>query len=76
VIVTKIDETGRLGNVISALADRRKSLSYITAGQGVPKDIQKADVTQMLINLEGFKIDRTRLESRFPGDKTEVIEWS
>jgi flagellar biosynthesis protein FlhF len=75
VIVTKMDETGRLGNVISALADRGKSVSYITVGQGVPKDIQKADVIRFLINLDGFDINRAELESRFPGDETELIQW-
>jgi flagellar biosynthesis protein FlhF len=75
VIVTKMDETGRLGNVISALADRRKTVSYITAGQGVPRDIQKADVIRFLINLEGFAVNRAKVESRFPGDEKESIKW-
>jgi flagellar biosynthesis protein FlhF len=75
VIVTKMDETGRLGNVISALADRGKSVSYITVGQGVPKDIQKADVVRFLVNLEGFTLDRTKVENRFPSDETELIQW-
>jgi flagellar biosynthesis protein FlhF len=75
-IVTKIDETTRLGNVISALSDRGKSMSFITEGQQVPKDIQKADVVRLLINLEGFKINRARIEERFPGKKTDLIQWS
>ncbi|MDR2741565.1 MAG: flagellar biosynthesis protein FlhF [Treponema sp.] len=76
VIVTKMDETIRLGNVISALSDRGKSVSFITEGQQVPKDIQKADVSRFLINLEGFKINRARIEERFPGKKTDLIQWS
>ncbi|MDR2070413.1 MAG: flagellar biosynthesis protein FlhF [Treponema sp.] len=76
VIVTKIDETIRLGSVISALADRGKSISFITEGQQVPKDIQKADVVRFLINLEGFKINRVKIEERFPGKKTDYIQWS
>ena len=75
VVITKMDETIRLGNVISAIADRGKSVSYITEGQKVPKDIQKADVIHFLINLEGFKINRTKFESRFPSDKTDHIQW-
>jgi flagellar biosynthesis protein FlhF len=75
VIVTKMDETIRLGNVISALADRGKCVSYITEGQHVPNDIQKADVIHFLINLEGFKINRVKFESRFPSDETELIQW-
>ncbi|MDR2247083.1 MAG: flagellar biosynthesis protein FlhF [Treponema sp.] len=76
VIITKIDETIRLGNVISALSDRGKAISFITEGQQVPKDIQKADVVRFLINLEGFKINRAKVEERFPGKKTDYIQWS
>ena len=75
-IATKMDETGRLGNVISGLAGRGKSVSWITEGQGVPKDIQKANVVRFLINLDGFTVNRAKLESRFPGNETELIEWS
>jgi flagellar biosynthesis protein FlhF len=76
VIVTKMDETIRLGNVISALSDRGKSVFLITEGQQVPKDIQKADVVRFLINLEGFKINRAKIEERFPSGKTDQIQWS
>jgi flagellar biosynthesis protein FlhF len=76
VIVTKTDETIRLGNVISALSDRGKSVSFITEGQQVPKDIQKADTVRFLTGLEGFKINRARIEERFPGSKTDLIQWS
>jgi flagellar biosynthesis protein FlhF len=76
VIVTKMDETLRLGNVISALSDRSKSVSFITEGQQVPKDIQKADVVRFLINLEGFKINRAKIEEQFPGKEKDYIQWS
>jgi flagellar biosynthesis protein FlhF len=75
VIVTKLDETFRVGNVISALADRGKSVAFITEGQQVPKDIQRAHPIRFLINLEGFKIDREKLERRFPRDETDFIFW-
>jgi flagellar biosynthesis protein FlhF len=65
VILTKVDETNRLGNAISALAERRKSLSYITTGQRVPQDIERVKVTRILMNLEGFRVDRARLEERY-----------
>jgi flagellar biosynthesis protein FlhF len=66
VIVTKFDETGGAGNVISALAEKGKRISYITDGQeSTPKTLQKADVIRFLINLEGFETDRARLERRF-----------
>jgi len=76
VIITKIDETDRVGNVISALAEKRKSISYITDGQTViPKDIKKASVVRFLINLEGFKVDRDKIEKRFPSGEAEQFKW-
>ncbi|MDR2768804.1 MAG: flagellar biosynthesis protein FlhF [Treponema sp.] len=57
VIVTKLDETGRVGNVISALAEAGKSAVFITDGQTVPSDLEKASVIRFLVNLEGFVVD-------------------
>ncbi len=65
VVLTKLDETIRLGNAISVLAERRKPLSYLTTGQKVPQDIEKATVTRLLTYLEGFRVDRTRMEERY-----------
>jgi flagellar biosynthesis protein FlhF len=75
VIVTKLDETFRVGNVISALADRGKAVAFVTEGQQVPKDIQRAHPIRFLINLEGFKVDREKLERRFPRDEADFIFW-
>jgi flagellar biosynthesis protein FlhF len=74
VIVTKLDETIRTGNVISALAEAGKSISYITNGQKVPADIRRASVVQFLINLEGFKVNRTKIEEKFPENESEQIQ--
>ena len=68
VIVTKCDETNQLGNVISVLWDRHKSVSYITDGQGVPKNIRKANVIDFIKNLSGFDVDRVHIEDKF-GEK-------
>jgi flagellar biosynthesis protein FlhF len=76
VILTKMDETDRIGNVISALAEKRKSVSYITDGQKIPNDIRKASVVRFLINLDGFKVDREKIESRFPSGEAEQFKWS
>ena len=67
VVVTKLDETNSVGNVIGALARRNKPLAFLTDGQGVPNDIERATVMRMLRQLDGFKIDRDRLEKRFGG---------
>ena len=76
VILSKIDETNHIGNIISALAERGKSVSYITDGQKVPDDIKKASVIRFLINLEGFKVDRDKMEKRFPLNVTQYSKWS
>jgi len=75
VILTKMDETDRIGNIISALAAKNKSISYITDGQKVPVDIRKASVVRFLINLEGFKVDRDKIEKRFPSGEADQFKW-
>ncbi|MDR0472557.1 MAG: flagellar biosynthesis protein FlhF [Treponema sp.] len=77
VIVTKLDETLRTGNIISVLAEKGKSVSYITNGQRVPADIQKATVMHFLTNLEGFKVNRIALEEKFSGDDSDKLQrWN
>jgi flagellar biosynthesis protein FlhF len=66
VIITKLDETIRLGNVLSAFVTTGKSLAYFTDGQpSTPKYIQRAGVLRLLANLDGFTLDRERLEAYF-----------
>ena len=67
VIITKMDETSRVGNIISVLAEEGKSISFITTGQTVPWDIERATVDKLLINLEGFSVDRSTLAGHFQG---------
>ncbi len=74
VVLTKLDETIRVGNVISALAEKNKAISYITDGQRVPQDISRATVPRLLINLEGFKIDRRKLDARFGRESATAAE--
>jgi flagellar biosynthesis protein FlhF len=76
VVLTKMDETDRIGNVISALAEKRKAVSYITVGQKVPNDIIKASVVRFLINLDGFKVNRDKIENRFPSGEADQFKWS
>jgi flagellar biosynthesis protein FlhF len=66
VIVTKLDETRQLGNVISALAETGKPLAYLTDGQvSTPKYLQRASLARLLTSLDGFNIDRERLNAHF-----------
>jgi len=75
VILSKMDETDTVGNIISALAEKRKSISYITDGQTVPVDIKRASVVRFLINLEGFKVNREKIEDRFPSGEADQFKW-
>jgi flagellar biosynthesis protein FlhF len=74
-VITKFDETVRIGNIISILAEKGKSVSYITDGQGVPNDIQKAEVVRFLSNLEGFRYDRQKIDALFPVSISDKNKW-
>ena len=65
VIVTKLDETSSVGNVLAALADARKPVSYLCSGQVVPQDIAPASTMRLLLHLDGFRFDRKLLEEEF-----------
>lgn len=65
VIVTKLDETVTLGNVLSALAAAGKPLSYCCDGQVVPQDIAPPSIVRLLRSLDGFRLDRALLEQEF-----------
>lgn len=65
VIVTKADETKQFGNIISVLWEKHKSISYITDGQGIPRDIRPATVIDILRRLNGFNYDKIHIEDKF-----------
>lgn len=54
VILTKLDETVHIGNLISVFAQRQKAISFLAFGQGVPQDIEKAEAGILMKYLEGF----------------------
>ena len=64
VIVTKIDESRQIGNIISILWEKHKSIAYMTNGQH-SKDIKEASVIEILKCLSGFEIDRVHVEQMF-----------
>ena len=74
VIVTKLDETIRTGNIIGTLSEASKPISYITNGQKVPTDIRKASIMQFLTNLEGFRVNRLILDDKFPERGQELMQ--
>lgn len=65
VVLTKLDETMNIGNIISLLYEKKKPISYITFGQGVPQDISRATVSRILMHLEGFQISREQVAEWF-----------
>jgi flagellar biosynthesis protein FlhF len=50
IIVTKVDETSYIGNVISIADKYNKPISYFTNGQEVPNDIAVAD-PEIMVNM-------------------------
>lgn len=55
IIITKLDETTRSGNLISLLKEKEQSISYITTGQMVPQDIEVASKSKIMSLLVGSK---------------------
>ncbi len=69
VIITKWDETSAIGNVISVLSEKNKSVSYITDGQQVPRKIERATTLKFLLNLNDFTINREHIDEKFAEEK-------
>ncbi len=42
-IMTKLDETSKIGVILNIVAKTGKEVSYVTFGQDVPEDVEKAD---------------------------------
>lgn len=61
VIITKVDETVALGNILSLCRRKKLSLLFITDGQHVPQDINAASSAYILSMLKGFTIDLSSL---------------
>ena len=74
-ILTKLDETMRIGNILSVMAEYNKPVAYLTDGQSVPQDIEEATKRRLLMNMDGFKSAKAALrssEERANGDRTGV----
>ncbi|TCZ87946.1 AAA family ATPase, partial [Lysobacter sp. N42] len=55
VVLTKLDETGRLGGALSVAVRHGLSLAYTTAGQQVPADLEAADASRLVLQLEKLR---------------------
>ncbi len=52
-IVTKLDETDGIGNLINIASCTKKSVAYMTTGQSVPEDIDKFESLKYIKLLLG-----------------------
>ncbi len=72
VVVTKLDETANIGNIVSAMHEKRKSVSFITDGQRVPQDLERARVESFMKRLHGFPVNRRELEIQYDGTPEQI----
>ncbi len=76
VILTKLDETSKVGNIISVFDKRDKSIAYISDGQSVPQDFEEATVKRLMMYLEGFNVDISLIDREFGKQETLKGIWS
>ena len=74
VIVTKFDETNRVGNILSILQEKRKPVAFISSGQVVPRDFEEARVLRFLTKLTDFNLDIDSLKRKFPSLSMDEVE--
>lgn len=56
-ILSKLDETGRLGSSLSVVVRHRLPLAYITDGQDVPKDLHRAEAHRLVLRMGELRRD-------------------
>lgn len=52
VVLTKLDETSRLGSALSVVADHELPLTWTTDGQRIPEDLSRANAARLVLRLE------------------------
>ncbi|HET6397884.1 MAG TPA: flagellar biosynthesis protein FlhF, partial [Pseudoxanthomonas sp.] len=55
VVLTKVDETGRLGSALSVVVDHQLPLTWIADGQRVPEDLHRANAASLVLRLEDLR---------------------
>ena len=55
VVLSKIDETGRLGSALSVVVDHQLPLTWLTDGQRVPDDLHRANAASIVLRLEDLR---------------------
>lgn len=67
VIATKLDESSGIGDIISFCYENELALAFLTNGQHVPGDIEKASSTMILENLRLPGLDMKEAEGQIKG---------
>ena len=57
VIITKLDESETMGAILSEIILRNKGIMYLTNGQRVPNDIEKANAFNIMSKIKGLDIE-------------------
>jgi flagellar biosynthesis protein FlhF len=55
VVLTKLDETGRLGSALSVVVDHQLPMTWVTDGQRVPQDLHRANSAHLVLRLDQLK---------------------
>ena len=55
VVLTKVDETGRLGSALSVIVDHQLPMAWITDGQRVPDDLHRASAPNLVLRLDQLR---------------------
>ena len=54
-VLTKLDETGRLGSALSVAVDHHLPITWVTDGQDVPEDLHRASAASLVLRLEDLR---------------------
>ncbi len=55
VVLTKLDETGRLGSALSVVVDHKLPMVWVTDGQRVPDDLHRANSAHLVLRLDQLR---------------------
>ncbi len=55
IVLTKVDETGRLGSALSVVVDHQLPMAWITDGQRVPEDLHRASAPNLVLRLDQLR---------------------
>lgn len=55
VVLTKLDETGRLGSALSVVVDHQLPMTWVTDGQRVPHDLHRANSAHLVLRLDQLR---------------------